>query len=440
MFVDAPRTSNNGTLSTNIGLNFNVAPTDSSATTGFASITEAIAKAQVINTNIPNIMVAQATRANMQSGIVSYKRYRNTSYRASYMRRRILARDVTLYKSSTRPRFRCESLPIGLGYAGGFTTGWLEQMTGEHSPWGSINTAVGVYNRLVITNLRNRGVVECKQKMLESKMDLAESLVDLNKTVMLVVERAYQVLLAWTYVRKKQYDKALKVLGLTKRNLNFDNAASAWLELQYGWLPLLSDIFSATEATKDLFNDPLAHHTYAKRRVKEPLWVSKLSGDSTYWGNQTQTDVSLCEVETKFRFRVDNALLAYITGFQLSNPLYVFWVSMPFTFVVDWLLPIGDWLSSLTATHGLTFVDGYQTTKTFASATVTATRKRAVNSAYWDYHGPVQTGKSQVEVAYIERTAYSGWPMSYTYFTFPFTSPQRIASAISLTKKTAKLR
>jgi hypothetical protein len=383
-------------------------------------------------------LVAQSVRAGMTSGIVSYKRYRNTAYRASYMRRRILSKSIALYKATTQNRYYAESIPIGIGYSGGITTGWLETVGADLNPSGGSLSLIAVYNRTVTANLRNRGVVECKQKMLESKMDLAESLVDLNKTVMLVVERSMQVLLAWQYVRKRQFDKALKVLGLEKRNFNVDTAASVWLELQYGWLPLLSDIFGAVEATKDMFNDPLKHHTYAKRRVREPMWVPTLHGDSSYWSELEQENVSLCEVETKFRFKVSNSLLAYITGFQLSNPLYVFWVANPFTFVVDWLLPIGDWLGSLTATHGLEFVDGYQTTKVSASVTVRAHRKRAVNSAYWAFRSAVSPAVSNYAIGFLERSVFTGWPMSYTYFRFPFTSPQRIASAIALTQKITK--
>jgi hypothetical protein len=377
----------------------------------------------------------------MQSGITGYKEYRNTDYFASYMRRHVLEWDITLYKNSVRNRFRCEALPIGLGYAGGNTTGWLDGNLDEIDPNGSSGSFQAIYNRTVVTSLRRRGVVEAKLKMLESKLDLAESLVDIDKTVMLVVERATQVLLAWTYMRKGKTDKALQVLGLTKHHwTNPNSIADMWLEIQYGWLPLLNDIFGAVEATKDLFGDPLAHHTYVKRRVRESLWLEPRFGDSSYWEKTSQEDVSLCEVETKFRFRVEDALSAYLAGFQLTNPLYVVWVAVPFTFVVDWILPIGDWLGSLTATFGLKFVDGYQTTKTFGSVTVGGKRKQASSPAYWNKVSSLAGARSRVERGFIVRQTYSSWPMSLTYFKFPFTSPQRIASAIALTQVTAGLR
>jgi hypothetical protein len=436
MYVSAPRPIGNGLLNTTRNVTMNIAPSGTGhATAGYTSPGEAINNSYLTNTEY-STNVARGERALMQSGIIGYKEYRNTPYRSSYMRRQVLQRGIHLARHVTSKRYYAEAVPIRLGATDVTYSGWLDNTREQITPWGTELSVQGVYNAAVLANTRNRGVVECKQKMLESKMDLAESLVDINKTVLLICERTMQVLLAWQYARKGQYQKALKTLGITKANLNFKSASEFWLEVQYAWLPLLSDVFSGVEVVKDLFNDPLAHHTYAKRRVKGDLWVRDLSGDANEWKGQTNQKNAYCEVETKYRFRIQDAVLAYITGFQLSNPLYVFWVSMPFTFVVDWFMPLGDWLGSLTATHGLQFVDGYQTTKTFASITVSGV-KRITWRSIWTEQGGVQPARSNVTVVCMERVNFTSWPMSYTYFKFPFTSPQRIASAIALTRVTS---
>lgn len=435
MFVNAPRLPGPGPLVSNTTYQANLARADG---LGYLSPEDALNNAYNLGYTSSPIVYAQSERANMTSGIIGYKVYKNTAYRASYMRRYVEDLGVTICRSKVNPKYYyAEAAPLGLGYTGFFNTG-LGEFTGSINPWGTALDAYSVYNRTVIANLQRRGIVECKQKMLESKMDLAESLVDLDKTVLLICRRAMQVLTAWKQVRKKDFKGAARTLGISKRNLNFNTAAEAWLEFIYAWRPLLSDVFSAVEVIKDAFGDPLKHHTYAKRRVAETLWVQNVPG-SAYWANVQNTHDSVVQVETKFRFRVSNSLLAYITGFQLSNPLYVLWVSVPLTFVVDWFLPIGDWLGSLTATHGLEFVDGYQTTKTWASVRVQGNRNPNYSTSWnvFRYHKP---GRSRVEAGYIQRSTFTTWPMSYTYFRFPFTSPERIASAIALTKATAKLR
>ena len=45
--------------------------------------------------------------------------------------------------------------------------------------------------------------------------------------------------------------------------------------------------------------------------------------------------------------------VASAAQFGLTNPLLVAWEVVPFSFVVDWFLPVGDYLEGLTSLHGL---------------------------------------------------------------------------------------
>lgn len=406
---------------------------------GYPSADEAGASIQR-NTPIGPVTYATSNRAFMSSGRNGPGEFANTDYRCSHKRRTIEQNAVVLCENTARPgRFDVEVAPIGLGYIGGSETGWDEYLSEEINPWAPRGNLEGIYNSTVVANLQRRGVVECKQKMLESKMDLAESLVDIDKTVMLICKRATQVLTAWRSIRKGRFAEGAKHLGLNPKKWSSQSAADIWLELQYGWLPLLSDIHSGVEVVTDALGDPLAHHTYCKRRVTESLLLSQVYGDSGYWEDQKVSRQAVAEVETKFRFRIENSVLAYLSGFKLTNPLYIFWVASPFTFVVDWMLPIGDWLDSLTATLGLEFKDGYQTTKTMGSIVATAGRKPRHN-IYWRVKSHLTMGSTRLEAMHLQRSVYSSWPMSLPYFRLPFTSPTRIANAIALTKSVSRLR
>jgi hypothetical protein len=210
-------------------------------------------------------------------------------------------------------------VPIRLGATDVLYQGWIDES------WETVNPSSGslawdaVINRATIENVRRRGVVECKQKMLESKMDLAETLVDLDKTVLGVAEATWRFCKAFIFARKGNWPAALETLGITRKSWNPKTIADGWLALQYAWLPLLSDIFSGVEVVKDLFGDPLAHHTYVKRRVRDGLWARKLTGDPNEWFIQNSSGDAYVEVETKFRFVSPILWWHILRGFSLAT-------------------------------------------------------------------------------------------------------------------------
>jgi hypothetical protein len=60
------------------------------------------------------------------------------------------------------------------------------------------------------------------------------------------------------------------------------------------------------------------------------------------------------------------AYVTYDTGFgpiNIGNPLEWAWELIPFSFVVDWAFPIGDWLGALDAMTGVNSTIGTVTTK-----------------------------------------------------------------------------
>jgi hypothetical protein len=405
---------------------------------GFQTEAEAIAAAYADNTGF-NTETSTGARRLCQSGYVAPGVYRNTPYKAAYMSRQVLQRSYHVARHVYTGKYYCESVPIRLGDADSLYTGWLDSSIAVIVPDGGDLRWEAILNRTIIENCRRRGIVECMQKMTQSKMDLAETFADIDKTALAIAEKTWQVLKAFQFARKGNWRAAAESLGVGKPRKGYkpNSIFDGWLALQYGWLPLLNDIYSGVELAKEILGDPVASHTYAKRRTSDGLWAVKLTGNSSEWLSQSSSGTAYVDVETKFRFKIENQVLAYLSGFKMTNPLYIAWVAMPLTFIVDWFLPIGDWLDSLTATHGLTFVDGYQTTITNIVVEVTG-YKRITWRHIWNEVRPAQLARSRTEAGYIDRTAFASWPMRLSYFKFPFSSPTRIANAIALTRSLAR--
>lgn len=113
------------------------------------------------------------------------------------------------------------------------------------------------------------------------------------------------------------------------------DAASNWLELQYGWLPLLSDAHEGAVFLAHHLSTPL-QQVIRVHRAKPGSIVSR-SYDVLTFSGTARTDVRI-----KATLREKN--VAQLSG--LTDPLSVAWELVPFSFVVDWFIPIGQYLDA----------------------------------------------------------------------------------------------
>jgi len=137
-------------------------------------------------------------------------------------------------------------------------------------------------------------------------------------------------------------------LGKSKfQSPDFANfAAEKWLELQYGWIPLIGDMDTVMRlAIEGVLKTP------------KPLIQKRIS---------TTKAVTLGNVLGQGTDTVDgNRRIGYDIVLQLKDPVglanYAFgvgsvvpaiWEAVPFSFVVDWFIPIGDWLKNISVPTG----------------------------------------------------------------------------------------
>lgn len=119
-------------------------------------------------------------------------------------------------------------------------------------------------------------------------------------------------------------------------------AANHWLAITYGWTPLLNDVHNAatTLAENALREEKTEMRVTAssRRQDREILQnVSSLTADKIRSTKESCRGV--------WRFKPTS--LDSWGSFGLLNPLSVAWELVPFSFVVDWFLPIGRYLEGL---------------------------------------------------------------------------------------------
>lgn len=141
------------------------------------------------------------------------------------------------------------------------------------------------------------------------------------------------------------------------RKLRGKDIADQWIGLQYGWKPLLSDVYGLVTGLheRETALRPKIFHATGSDYRNAPsanFWVNA-HGVSEPWG------VRRTVVNCKYTVQAfPNAALASPAALGLTNPLVPLWEIIPWSFVVDWFLPVGNYLEQLSADHGWTFHNG----------------------------------------------------------------------------------
>lgn len=147
----------------------------------------------------------------------------------------------------------------------------------------------------------------------------------------MVAESATRIASAFRYLKRGDITRAARAVGAKRPGKVYKDIGNNWLELQYGWIPLLGDAYEAGKAIGSLLNRP--QRTSIKSRRKK-----RLSIDPTLAGNTGE-----CTVTKQVIARLEEEY-SPLASLGLINPEIVAWELIPYSFVADWFLPIGDFL------------------------------------------------------------------------------------------------
>lgn len=203
-----------------------------------------------------------------------------------------------------------------------------------------------------------------KARSKVSEFNFGESLVEFNETANLVTSRLRDALSLfrnikrgnWEALRKQGYQFSKDVRSVSDGSKRL---SKGYLEAQFGWQPILSDIHSAIEAygrTVSTKGDRVLKRS-GNNRVREYVDPSNLSRGKFYDPDQ------LLEANATYGGSVRSPVAYELNRLGLANPALMAWNKLPFSFLVDWFLPISPILGSLTAGMGLRDVFGCITTR-----------------------------------------------------------------------------
>ncbi len=177
--------------------------------------------------------------------------------------------------------------------------------------------------------------------------------------------------------------------GLRKGAKHF---ANNYLEFHFGWAPLMSDIHDAAET---LSSPIIPHNVFAKaRRFRAPVTTKTHYDDGSLLSDKYMTDAWEQTITLRAQVSVTNPNLGLSQQLGMINPLSVAWELVPYSFVLDWFVNVGEFLQQFTDFAGVNLTQQQRTIFTRYNGNYLEYDKYNYNSPvaaypgdpYWYYH------------------------------------------------------
>lgn len=138
------------------------------------------------------------------------------------------------------------------------------------------------------------------------------------------------------YKDGKPLPRIPRVKDIPVKEVTRDWVAGSWLQFQYGWRPLIQDVHSAARHLAHMLNSPRNKTYRVTKRVKA---IDMQPYISIYYPS-TFESYTRKSIVARVRTVDEVGLLG------LKDPASVAWELVPYSFVVDWFIPIGNYLSA----------------------------------------------------------------------------------------------
>lgn len=299
----------------------------------------------------------------------------------------------------------------------------------DGSTYGLVSPAIPSFTG----SLENRAVIKALNKLKNQNINLGVAFTERHETSELLLGTLRSLSTAASALRRGDLRRVGRALDIRppsqvpRGKVFFEK----FLELQYGWRPLLSDLYGAVAALHE--RDQADAQRYAvtvKAAVKDPFRVYTNGRQGPDYTTVSSVYEGFEGAFVRLDYFLENPLLASLSSLGITNPLEIVWERVPYSFLVDWFLPIGAYLSALDATLGYQFRAG-SVTRLFRSEY----HGNLMPGKRDQYHYPYRVyGSANVRQLAISREVYGSSPLPrIPSFKNPLPkSGQHIANAIAL--------
>jgi hypothetical protein len=219
----------------------------------------------------------------------------------------------------------------------------------------------GVENNIqVINTLQSEMATSCinatnnelRRKAKNMQVNVLQNLAERHQVYSMLGNTANRVAHAYTSFKRGNVRGVVESLALKRGQPWTKTIASNWLEYQYGWRPLLSDLYDGLVAYYTNSRPKIYRVSTVRSRLKNVVNTVNNVGYT-----RQQSDVLIVKVKGIVDFTIDDNRLDQASSLGVLDPELLAWELLPYSFVVDWFTNIGDYLSSLNL-YGINFSRG----------------------------------------------------------------------------------
>jgi hypothetical protein len=276
------------------------------------------------------------------------------------------------------------------------------------------------------TNMTHETETKCLLKIGAGKAEIGVAIAEGKRALNMLAGTAKDLLVAYRQFRNGNLRGMFTTLKVNPNQLLTGKSPSDYLlQWRYGWRPLIVDMRTAYDLTRETFEkyDMLVHGRSSTKFQYEKEDDGELSSFTQF------SERCLTRIDA----RVDCEVLRAATQVGLVNPLSIAWELFPFSFVLDWAMPVGNVLEAASAANGLSFAGG-STSRTME--VLTDFHKNLAFDSRW-----LDVGHCVVEKFATERVVLGDFPIPLPYIKTrgPF-STSHVESALALWRSTMKSR
>lgn len=242
-------------------------------------------------------------------------------------------------------------------------------------------------------------------------------------------------------------DKLKKRRGRQSAKALSNVLADAWLELQFGWKPLVIDITNLLTTLKQLQSErqyttvTSSHDVEDRAYISGPTFLFSGTLRVNMFSNRTVTYSTRCKAEVQLR-RVGGITLTEAQtqfGLRLIDFVPTAWELLPWSFLVDYFTNVGDYVQAL-AIPEASVVWNWRTQLTTVSDLWFMQRDDAWFDANPSLHQPksFSGGNTHVLESFRRDFLRDTVPLSFSLALRPNLSPIKLANISALLAKRVK--